>query len=97
MVIDNTNPTATERAKYIRRAKEAGYQVVGYFMQSRLQECIARNELREGKGKIPSKAIVATSNRLELLSYQEGFDKLYYVSMTDHGIELEEWRDTDGF
>ena len=97
LVIDNTNPTVTERAKYIRRAKEAGYEVVGYFMQSRLQECIARNELREGKEKIPSKAIVATSNRLELPSYQEGFDKLYYVSMTDHGIELEEWRDTDGF
>lgn len=61
MVIDNTNPVVAEREKYIRRAKEAGYQVVGYFTQSRLQECIARNELREGKEKIPSKAIAATS------------------------------------
>lgn len=95
MVIDNTNPTAADRRKYILKAKEKGYRIVGYFMQSRLQECIARNELREGKEKIPAKAIAATSNRLEMPSYEEGFDELYFVSITDAGMAVEKWRAAD--
>jgi len=93
MVIDNTNPTAQERKKYILKAKENGYKVVGYFMQSRLQECIARNELREGKEKVPAKAIAATSKKLEIPSYEEGFDELYFVKMTDTDIVVETWKE----
>jgi len=93
MVIDNTNPTAQDREKYIRKAKENGYCVVGYFMQSKLQECIARNEQREGKAKVPAKAIAATSNRLEMPSYQEGFDALYFVKLTEAGVFVEKWKE----
>ncbi len=93
MVIDNTNPSVEEREKYIRSAKENGYKVVGYFMQSKLQECIARNEKREGKAKIPAKAIAATSNRLKMPSYQEGFDALYFVMFTDTGVSVEKWKE----
>lgn len=92
MVIDNTNPTAEERKKYILKAKEHGYRVAGYFMQSRLRECTARNELREGKAKIPARAIAATSNKLEIPSYEEGFDELYFVCMTDTGMRVEKWQ-----
>ncbi len=45
-VLDNTNPTREDRARYIDPAKAEGYRVIGYFMQSRLQECIRRNDLR---------------------------------------------------
>ena len=92
MVIDNTNPTAADRKKYIEKAKEHGYRVIGYFMQSRVQECTARNELREGKAKIPARAIAATSNKLELPSYEEGFDELYFVCMKEKGMRVEKWR-----
>lgn len=93
MVIDNTNPTVQDRELYIRKAKENGYRVVGYFMQSKLQECIARNDQREGKAKVPAKAIAATSNRLEMPSYQEGFDALYFVKLTEAGAFIERWRE----
>lgn len=93
MVIDNTNPTVQDRELYIRKAKENGYCVVGYFMQSKLQECIARNDQREGKAKVPAKAIAATSNRLEMPSYQEGFDALYFVKLTEAGAFIERWRE----
>ena len=92
MVIDNTNPTVEDRQKYILRAKENGYRVIGYFMQSRLQACAARNEQRAGKEKVPPRAIAATSNKLEVPSYEEGFDELYFVRITDTGMAVEAWR-----
>ncbi|MDE7415602.1 MAG: AAA family ATPase [Lachnospiraceae bacterium] len=93
MVIDNTNPTLEDRKKYIAKAKENGYTVIGYFMQSRIQDCIARNELREGKEKVPAKAIAATSKKLEMPSYGEGFDELYFVRITDTGTVVEKWQE----
>lgn len=93
IAIDNTNPTRSDRQRYISIAKQNGYQVIGYFMESKLQACIARNNLRLGKEKIPAKAIAATSNRLELPSYDEGFDKLFFVSNDGDNMTISEWRD----
>ncbi len=92
-VIDNTNPTLEDRARYITPAKAAGYHIVGYFMQSRLQECIARNNQREGKERIPAKAIACTSNRLVLPSLAEGFDELYFVENDGTNMSISEWRE----
>ena len=92
-VVDNTNPTHEDRARYIPSAKSAGYHVVGYFMQSRLQECIQRNDSREGKEKIPAKAIAMTSNKLEMPSRAEGFDELYFVKNDGKTMSVCEWRE----
>ena len=94
-VIDNTNPTKGDRARYIPDAKEMGYRVVGYFMQSRLQDCIARNDLREGKERIPAKAIAMTSNMLEMPGKAEGFDELYFVANDGAEMTVSEWREND--
>lgn len=91
LAIDNTNPTKAERAVYIDMARKAEYHVIGYFMQSRLQECIARNNMREGKAKIPAKAIAATSNKLELPCLEEGFDELYFVANDGVTMTVSEW------
>ena len=90
--VDNTNPTVDDRRRYIEPAKVAGYRVVGYFMESRLKECIARNELREGKARVPAKAIAATSNKLQVPSYEEGFDELYYVQNDGNTMTVLDWR-----
>src|SRR6218665_1545835 len=45
-VVDNTNVTRAERSRYIVPAKQAGYDVVGYFFRSRVAEALARNGLR---------------------------------------------------
>ena len=94
-VIDNTNPTKADRLRYIPLAKEHGYRVVGYFMQSNLRECIARNDMREGKARVPAKAIAMTSNRLELPDKEEGFDELYYVVNDGAEMTISEWRKPD--
>ncbi len=90
--VDNTNPTRQDRARYIAEAKQAGYRIVGYFMESRIRECMARNALREGKARVPDTAIAATSNKLEMPSYDEGFDELYYVKNDGTTMTVEPWR-----
>ncbi len=91
-VIDNTNPTKAARARYIPQAQAHGYRVIGYFMQSQLQECIARNNLREGKAKIPVVAIATTSKKLEMPSFDEGFDELYFVAIEGNEMIISEWK-----
>lgn len=90
--IDNTNPARLDRQRYIIPAKESGYRVVGYFMESKIKDCIKRNALREGKARVPEKAIAATSNKLEIPSYDEGFDELYFVKNDGETMTIEEWR-----
>ena len=91
-VVDNTNPTALDREKYISAARKHGYQVDGYFFQSVVADCMARNRRRQGKACVPDKAIACTSNRLELPSYGEGFDHLYFVRMERDEFAIENWR-----
>jgi predicted kinase len=91
-VVDNTNLTPDLRAAYIQAAQQAKFEVVGYFMQSRLQDCLARNAQRSS-GRIPDKAVIAASNRMLMPSKSEGFDKLYFVRIQQNEFLVEEWRD----
>lgn len=92
IAVDNTNPTKEDRARYISVAKESGYRIVGYFMESKLQVCVERNEKREGKARVPAKAIAATSNRLQIPSYDEGFDELYFVANDGENMTVSDWK-----
>ena len=51
-----------------------------------------RNALREGIARVPEKAIAATSNKLEIPSYDEGFDELYFVKNDGTIMTIEKWR-----
>ncbi|MCI8693937.1 MAG: ATP-binding protein [Lachnospiraceae bacterium] len=94
-VVDNTNPTAAEREKYIRIAKEYGYETEGYFFRSVMADCVERNRKRSGKACVPDKAIACTSNRLEMPSLREGFDRLYFVRIEQGEFVTEEWREDE--
>jgi len=91
-VVDNTNPTKGDRQRYILLAKAARYRVEGYFFQSILGDCIARNDGRTGKAKIPSIAIVSKSKELELPSIDEGFDALHFVKLEKDDFIVDVWR-----
>ena len=90
--IDNKNPTRADRARYISLAQENGYYIIGYFMESKIKDCIARNALREGKARVPDCAIAATSNKLEIPSFEEGFNELYFVKNDGEAMIVEKWR-----
>jgi predicted kinase len=95
-VVDNTNPTRAERQVYIRAAKEAGYRVVGYYFQSRVEDCMRRNEQRPASRRVPFKGLLGTAGRMELPSLEEGFDELHYVRIDETGgFVVEGWRDED--
>lgn len=78
-VVDNTNPTAADRKKYIDLAKTAGYKVIGYYFMTSIGEAILRNEKREGKEHIPLAGIRSTLAKLQPPALDEGFDELFCV------------------
>jgi predicted kinase len=88
-VIDNTNPTKADRARYITPGKHCDFRVVGYFLQSRLSDCLERNEKRERQ--VPKKGILATFKKIEMPSLDEGFDELNFVSIEDGEFRISKW------
>ncbi|MGL5876668.1 MAG: AAA family ATPase [Xenococcaceae cyanobacterium] len=93
-VVDNTNPRLEDRERYIQPAKEKDFKIVGYYFQSRLEDCLRRNSQRSSARSIPEVALFATQKRLVLPSFDEGFDELYYVKIGTHNsFIVEEWQD----
>lgn len=90
-VVDNTNPTKEDRAKYISVAKTNKFKVIGYYFQSKLSESLSRNNQRLGKENVPEMGIKGTFSKLELPSFEEGFDELYYVEIEDGNFKIKEW------
>src|SRR5215510_6273193 len=93
-VIDNTNLTREARADCIGQAKAAGFSVAGYYFKSALQSAIERNRRRSGKALVPEKGILGAYRKLELPSFDEGFDRLFYVEIAEDGqFIVKEWSD----
>lgn len=80
-VVDNTNPTRAERAKYIQQAQQKRFKVTGYFFNTVPAEAINRNSKRSGKENIPVAGLLGTYKKLEKPSLEEGFDELYEVTI----------------
>ncbi len=93
-VVDNTNPTRSERQVYIEAAKQAGFRVIGYYFQSKVEDCQRRNAQRPMAEQIPLKGILGAAGRMEIPSREEGFDELYYVRIDEtNQFIVEEWQD----
>jgi predicted kinase len=93
-VIDKTNATIEGRAKYIALAKEYKFSIIGYYFASNLTDAIRRNNQREGKAKVPERAIIATYKRLQIPGLAEGFDELFYMRIDEtKGFVIENWQD----
>lgn len=84
MVIDNTNMTRIDRARYIQRAKDAEFEIISYYFETDLHSTLQRNAQREGKANIPEKGVRATLQRLEIPQQSEGFDELFKVNLVEN-------------
>jgi len=95
-VVDNTNPTRSERQVYLRAAREAGFRVIGYYFRSQVEDCRRRSDQRPAEQRIPLKGLLGTAGRMELPHLDEGFDELHYVRIDEGGgFLVEGWRDED--
>ena len=82
-VVDNTNPTAIVRSKYIVAARKGQFKIIGYYFQTDIKGSLERNENRSGTERLKEVAILGTHNKLELPSAEEGFDELKYVRIAE--------------
>jgi predicted kinase len=78
-VVENTNLTREERARYIPSAKRTGFRVIGYAFRVELDEALVRNALRDTRRRVPEKAVRAAFRRWQPPSWEEGFDALFDV------------------
>ena len=92
-VVDKINVTREQRARYIERAKNYGFRVIGYYFNSSLKNALERNSRREGNARIPDKGLLAALKRLEIPNLDEGFDELFYVWINVQStFVVEEWK-----
>jgi predicted kinase len=84
-VVDNTNPTIADRARYIGPALAANFSIVGYFFLPDLSGSIARNAARSKPSRVPFPAIYGTHKKLEPPTLSEGYNELYTVSIGPEG------------
>ena len=87
-VVDNTNATADERARYLAPARAAGFRVAGYFFEPDAAGSLRRNAARERQ--VPPRGIFGTLKRLERPTAAEGFDVLHRVVLADSGFAVGE-------
>jgi predicted kinase len=83
VVVDNTNPSAAVRAPLIAVARANGADVIGYFFHTDAAAALRRNRSREGHARVPDVAIFATRKKLQPPSYEEGFDRLFDVTLDE--------------
>ena len=83
-VVDNTNPTQADRARYIGLAKAAGFRMIGYFFRTTVEDAVQRNRGRTGRQCIPPTVIHACHARLEPQTEDEGFDELFEVKIVEN-------------
>jgi predicted kinase len=94
VVVDNTNPTREDRADLVRLGRPHGATALGYYFESQVRRCLERNALREGSARVPEVAIFATMKKLVRPSYDEGFDRLYYVrTVGDMHFDVSDWEE----
>ena len=92
IVVDNTNSTIAERASLIELGKRYDANILGYYFQSKVKDCLERNQQRSGKARVPDVAIYATIKKLVCPTYAEGFHQLFYVRMVgDVDFQVRPW------
>jgi predicted kinase len=84
-VVDNTNATPAERARYVEPARAAGFRVVGYLVEIDVADALARNAQRTDRERVPDSGVVGTSRRLQRPTPEEGFDELWHATAAAGG------------
>ncbi|TXD98344.1 ATP-binding protein [Psychrobacter frigidicola] len=93
-VIDKTNPTVLERADFITAAKAANFEVIAYYLDCPFKDALARNNARQGKEKIPEVGVKGTAKKMQRPRFEEGFDRIFIVSVGEDTFSINEYLDS---
>ena len=77
-VVDNTNPTVAERARYVEPARAAGFKLVAYLVEADHAVAAGRNAARERT--VPAAGLRDVARRLVRPTPEEGFDELWHAT-----------------
>ena len=87
-VVDNTNPTVAERARYVAPARAAGFKVVGYLVEVDHAVAAGRNAARERT--VPTVRPARRRAAARPPAPEEGFDELFHATAAlDGGWRIE--------
>ena len=89
LVVDNTNPMAKTRQRYLSLARAAGFAVDLYYFESAVEEAIARNAMRAES--VPEVAVRGTFAKLQVPTADEGFDRLFRVTVRENQFVVAGW------
>jgi predicted kinase len=92
VVIDNTNVTAASRSRYARLAHAAGLCATLVVFHTETEVALARNATRQGKKRVPDRAILGTAAKREAATWEEGFDRIFDAYEAQGTYRLEERR-----
>jgi predicted kinase len=84
-VVDNTNPTPTDRRRYVEPARAAGFRVLGYLVEVDPAEALARNAARPARRRVHVAGVLGTGRRLVRPTLEEGFDELWHATAAPGG------------
>src|SRR4051812_33799772 len=82
-VVDNTNPTVAERARYLQPAREAGFKLVAYLVEVDHTVAAGRNAARART--VPAAGLRDVARRLVKPAPEEGFDELFHATAAPDG------------
>lgn len=80
VVVDNTNPSPSERQALVDIARARGARVVGYFFDAPFEQCAQRNDARPPERRVPHVGLAAAARRLVRPTLAEGFDEVLSVT-----------------
>jgi predicted kinase len=88
-VIDNTNPTIADRARYIAPARARSFAIIGYWFDVPVKEALARNAARPVGQRVPVPGVYRAAKLLERPQRAEGFDALFRVQIVESRFVVE--------
>ena len=83
-VVDNTNPTVADRARYVAPAREAGFKVVAYLVE--VDHAVAVGAERGPRSaSCPASGLRDVARRLVRPAPEEGFDEVWHATAAPDG------------
>lgn len=86
VVVDNTNPTPSDRAPLIELGLALGARLLCYSFIVTVEQALIRNADRTGRACVDNVAIYSVAKRLVPPRTTEGFEQCFEVELTDAGF-----------